>query len=98
MPYLKRAADLDLTGYACRVCGWDALDETPIYYSADQDEDGTPVAVVWCASCRQALDQARMNTWLDAANLARHLGHHGLADLYLTKSQQVACGMEQPAA
>jgi hypothetical protein len=97
MPYLKRAADLDLTGYECKVCGWSALADTAIYFDGDQDADGKPVPAVWCTPCRQAIDQSRMVTWLQAANLARFAGHHGLADLYLTKSQQVAIGMEQPS-
>jgi hypothetical protein len=97
MPYLKRAADLDLTGYECKVCGWSALADTEIYYDADQDADGKPVAAVWCRHCHLALEHQRMIDWLQAANLARFAGHHGLADLYLTKSQQVAIGMEQPS-
>lgn len=94
MPYLKTAGALNLTGYQCRVCDLEVGATQEVHYDVDLGGDDKPVARVECWTCHCALQQARMETFLQAANLARAVGSDWLAEKFLENSRRIAMAME----
>lgn len=88
MDFYPRGAQT-FDGMQCRVCEGEVDARQPVYGDIDADfvDGGYQFrGSVACKGCYEALLKAESETWLRAANLARHRGQDALADAYMKGS------------